>query len=439
MKDTITRPPHRPPQAVLPAPRRDSSAFELVAVRQGAELEIWLDRLETDEPVAGATIDVETPTGSTTAVEAQNGGYRIPAQWASAAGRYDLIFTVTDKGDADVLTATLVVPDRSPAKTESLAGSKLGTLEGATTLIVAVASLVFGAFSALTLRKRPILWTPLIALFLVIAVGAVRLLAHEGHDHPDEAKGSPAAKGDRSQILPDGSIFMPKPTQRVLAVRTTVSREEEHKRTVELPGRIIPDPNKSGLVQAATAGRLSAPPAGFPKLGTRVEAGDVLAYVTTPFLAIDQPTLRQQAGDLAQQISIVERRVARYETLAKTGAVAQAALDDARLDRRSEHDHFPDRRPGPPLGRGALLRGHARRPYRFRAYCRGSQAFPRLRWGGVCRSQPSIASRFFDQGSGRTSPGAVRERVRGDARCDGGPRCATRKRRSTREWGKHCL
>jgi hypothetical protein len=105
-----------------------------------------------------------------------------------------------------------------------------------------------------------------------------------------------------------------------------MSREEEHKKTVELPGRIVPDPNGSGLIQAA--GRLSAPLAGFPKLGTSVTAGDVLAYGTTPFLALDKPALRQQAGDLAQQISIVERRV-RYESLVKSPAVAEVTLDDA--------------------------------------------------------------------------------------------------------------
>ncbi|VTZ50661.1 Multidrug efflux pump subunit AcrA (Membrane-fusion protein) [Methylocella tundrae] len=317
----------------FPRAEAASSAFELVAIKQGAELETWLDRFETNEPVRDAIIDVETPAGPATAVKAPNGSYRIPAAWASAPGRYDLIFTVTDGGNVDVLTATLVVPVTSSRKTEPLLGPNQGSLlGGVSTMAVAVASLLFGAFSALAFRKRPILWAPAIAAFLVIAVGAVRLLAHEGHDHPDEAKGSPAAKGDRSQILPDGSIFMPKPTQRVLAVRTTVNREEEHKRTVELPGRIIPDPNKSGLVQAAAAGRLSAPPAGFPSLGARVEAGDVLAYVTTPFLALDQPTLRQQAGDLAQQISIVERRVARYETLVKSAAIAQVTLDDARLE-----------------------------------------------------------------------------------------------------------
>jgi multidrug efflux pump subunit AcrA (membrane-fusion protein) len=42
--------------------------------------------------------------------------------------------------------------------------------------------------------------------------------------------------------------------------------------------------------------------------------------------------MRQQQGDLDQQISIVERRVARYENLAPSGAVARVQLDEARLE-----------------------------------------------------------------------------------------------------------
>ena len=85
-------------------------------------------------------------------------------------------------------------------------------------------------------------------------------------------------------------------------------------------------------MQAAAVGRLSPPPGGFPRLGAPVKAGDVLAFVATPFLAIDQSTMHQQQGDLDQQISIMERRIARFETLAKTGAVAAVTLDEARLE-----------------------------------------------------------------------------------------------------------
>jgi RND family efflux transporter MFP subunit len=105
-----------------------------------------------------------------------------------------------------------------------------------------------------------------------------------------------------------------------------------YRRSIELPGRVIPDPNASGYVQTAVGGRLSPPGGGFPRLGTRVKKGDILAYVSAPLQAIDVSTMRQQQGDLEQQISIVERRLARYETLAPSGAVARSQLEDARLE-----------------------------------------------------------------------------------------------------------
>ena len=42
--------------------------------------------------------------------------------------------------------------------------------------------------------------------------------------------------------------------------------------------------------------------------------------------------MRQRQGELDQQISIVERRAARYEPLAQSGAVSRVQLDEARLE-----------------------------------------------------------------------------------------------------------
>ena len=133
-------------------------------------------------------------------------------------------------------------------------------------------------------------------------------------------------------MLSDGSVFVPKSTQRILAIRTVVTEPAVYRRTIELPGRIIPDPNASGFVQAAVGGRLAPPDGGFPRLGTPVKKGDVLAYVTPPMQAIDVSDMRQRQGELDQQISIVERRLARYETLAPSGAVARVQLDETKLE-----------------------------------------------------------------------------------------------------------
>lgn len=326
-----------PAQPGAPRLEASSNAFELVAVAQGGSLRIWLDRFETNEPVPKATIDVETPAGPQSAHAESDGTYLLAAPWAATRGSHDLIFTVATGGEVDMLTATLTVPP-SPAPGGAKGANRSALFDSTSLAGTGVAGLILGAFLSIGLRRRPLVWAPAMALLMLVAFGAVRLLAHEGHDHGDEQAAVPAAAGDRAQVLADGSVFLPKPTQRVLAVRTNIGRADQFAKRTELPGRIVPDPNGSGLVQAAAAGRLAPPPSGFPRLGAQVKAGEVLAFVSTPFLAIDQSTMRQQQGDLDQQISIVERRISRYELLSKTGAVAQVTLDEARLELQGLRD-----------------------------------------------------------------------------------------------------
>ena len=203
---------------------------------------------------------------------------------------------------------------------------------------------------AIGLARRKRGQTVALLLLAVTALLGGHAHAHEGEDHSTPAPpavgskvGPPAAtpsatSRDLAQRLPDGSVFVPKVAQRILAIRTLLAAQGVFRRTVELPGRIIPDPNASGLVQASVGGRLSPPLGGFPRLGTRVTKGDVLAYVTPPLQAIDVSDMRQRQGELDQQIAIVERRVARYVPLAASGAVSRVQLDEARLELQGLQD-----------------------------------------------------------------------------------------------------
>lgn len=179
---------------------------------------------------------------------------------------------------------------------------------------------------------------------IVLLIGGMAF-AGEGHDHDVDSppvqgmRSQPASRGiERARRMPDGAVFVPKSTQRLLTVRTEVTAEAAHRRTVELPGRIIADPNSSGVVQSSVGGRLSAPKAGFPGLGARVRKGDVLATVTPPVQAVDMSDMRQTQGNLDQQIDIVARRVTRYEKLAASGSVAMTALDDTRAELKGLQD-----------------------------------------------------------------------------------------------------
>ena len=267
-----------------------------------------------------------------------------PAPWSVHPGRYDLIFTVTKDETADVLPLSLVVLPPATEKSPSsswFTNSALanGVKERIAETDFAILSIAIGAFiagaiaTALALRRRKSHMAAILALTLAVALTNSSASAHEGEDHGPQANANAAVTvRDTAQRLQDGGVFVPKSTQRILAIRTQVTELAVHRRTVEMPGRIMPDPNASGYVQASVSGRLSAPKGGFPRLGTPVKKGDVLAYVTPPMQAIDVSDMRQRQGELDQQISIVERRLARFEQLAPGGAVPRSQLEDTRLE-----------------------------------------------------------------------------------------------------------
>lgn len=316
----------------LPRGEADSDTFEIVAIVRGENLEIYLDRFATNEPVTGATLEVESPNGPVKASADADGTYRVAAPWLAKSGRTELIFTVTAGDTTDILPLTI---QSAPGVTQSAAQQETaatGPINKVSVLLVLGGALVGALLSAIVLRRGRRA-AALVAVFSVL-MGAHELQAHEGHGHEEEKAqvAISTVSGERAQRLPDGAVFVPKTVQRIFAVRTLVAENAKHRKATELPGRIIPDPNASGYVQSAVGGRLSAPPGGFPRLGTRVKQGDILGYVTPPIAAIDVSDMRQRQGELDQQISIVERRYARYEQLAPSGAISRTQLDDTRLE-----------------------------------------------------------------------------------------------------------
>ena len=352
--------------AAATAPRSTSStdALELVAIVRSGRLAVFLDRVGTNEPVTDAVVRAETPDGSVTASPMPDGSYAVDAHWSLHPGEHEVLFTVTAAGSTDMFPVTLTVREAPPPKSEagvSAWASGLAAahdfqrhLKEADPLPLAIGGTGFLLGIAVTLLmkgRRYLPATALVALIVALAF-APRAFAGEGHGH-GSAPGSqttimaaPAPGGqDLARRQPDGSIFVPKPTQRVLAVRTVVTSSDIMRRTVELPGRIVPDPSASGVVQSSVGGRLSPPESGiFPRLGTRVRKGEVLAYVTPPVQAVDASDMRQRQGELDQQIAVTERRVERYRKLAPGGAVSQVQLEDAQaelkglLDRRAALD-----------------------------------------------------------------------------------------------------
>lgn len=156
----------------------------------------------------------------------------------------------------------------------------------------------------------------LAALAFLLAGISTSALAGPGHDHGDVAPA--ASSGNGPSRLPDGSVFLPKPAQRQIGVRTLLTEAATLPRTHVLTGRVVIDPNAGGTVQALVPGRLLAGPNGLPTLGQPVRKGDILAYVEPAVSAIEHANQRAQLADLQAAEALARKRLARLRELADT-------------------------------------------------------------------------------------------------------------------------
>ncbi len=146
-------------------------------------------------------------------------------------------------------------------------------------------------------------------------------------EHLDTAVGVNASGLVR---LPDGSVNVPKLAQRRMAIRTVLAPETEAAATLELPARVVQDPNASGRVQASHGGRIEPGPKGLPVAGQPVQKGEILAWLrhhAEPYAEASQKALR---AELRASRQVADQRVQRLESL--EGTVPRKDIEAARLD-----------------------------------------------------------------------------------------------------------
>ena len=133
--------------------------------------------------------------------------------------------------------------------------------------------------------------------------------------------------------LPDGSVNVPKLAQRRMGLRTQLVLESEAAATIQLPGRVVADPNASGQVQATHGGRIEPGPRGLPIAGQPVKTGEVLAWVrhhAEPFALAAQ---QAQRSELKAARELAEQRLRRLLSL--EGTVPRKEIDAAQIDVQS--------------------------------------------------------------------------------------------------------
>ncbi|MBC7734898.1 MAG: hypothetical protein H7306_23885 [Bacteriovorax sp.] len=110
--------------SALPRVEAQTDTFELVAELRPSELVIVIDRFESNEPVLGAKLEVESGTlKAVAAFRAEQGDYAVTdaalLKALAAPGEHGLVFTLVAGKESDLLDATLVTAGGGVAATAS--------------------------------------------------------------------------------------------------------------------------------------------------------------------------------------------------------------------------------------------------------------------------------------------------------------------------------
>lgn len=313
-----------------------SPDVELLGMLHDGKLTLYVDRYASNEPIRNARIELESNGRKVQAQAEKDGSYTAAADWLRQPGKHEVMASVEADGLEDLLIGSLEVPGTKP---EALGRTWLDDAKWAAGGIAA--AILLAVLFKFLRRRNGVAATVLLPLFAAFLLGGHSNagFAHGDEDHGDKPKAAPTAvavnnvpaAAQASPVrLPDGSLFAPKPVQRLLGIRTVLGEPRDIAKTVELNGHISADPNFSGRVQSSQSGRIAAPAGGFPTLGMKVSKGHILAYIEPAASNIEKGNQQAQLAELSSNLGLAERRAERLEQLA--GSLPQKEIDAARAE-----------------------------------------------------------------------------------------------------------
>ncbi|MCH9764392.1 MAG: efflux RND transporter periplasmic adaptor subunit [Alphaproteobacteria bacterium] len=343
-----------PKKPINPRVTMTSDAYEFVGILKDHNLVIYLDRRADTSPVTGAHIELTVNDNSAAAELQPDGSYLFQNPVLHAHEKFEIVASVTEEGGNDLLVGTLDATETHKDHSEtnpfghdhaihhtnesqqSDTQNALHTIRSQLTsrpLFVFIVGTLVGVLFSLLLRAKHAVTIVLICVGIV-TTNLRPAEAGPGHDHEhgNAHQQNHNATQDAPGRTADGFIFIPKPTQRLLEIRTQILKPETVKGTQRLIGRVIADPNRNGLVQSTIRGRIKPPDSGLPVLGQKVTTGQTLALVEPAFEPIDASDVRQTAGDLEQRMAVLTARLARRRQLVDKKVASRASLQDLEIE-----------------------------------------------------------------------------------------------------------
>lgn len=174
------------------------------------------------------------------------------------------------------------------------------------------------------------LFTRMVLCLSLLAHGSAQAHGDDEHEHQTPETSKTSALVDVPKRQANGEIFLPKPAQRQLSIRTQALIQTDLKKTIELNGQVVLDPQSGGLVQTATGGQFVPAPSGIPQLGQRVQKGQVLGYIQKTQSPLEVASQQAQLAQLKSQLTLSEKRLERIQQLADT--LPKKELDAAQAE-----------------------------------------------------------------------------------------------------------
>ena len=308
-----------------------SELYEAVVQSHGDHLDLWLDRYDTNEPVTGARVAVTLGEAAEVVAEEETPGqYRVPITPLAPGASAALALSIQSAFGDDLLGGTLT--DATPPP-EPLTSRIVHALEHSWRWLLGALIVIGAAIVLLRLRaRRRDRFALSVGVVLFAAIWALQptpLGAHEGHEHADDtAPPLAATTGSRPARLADGSVFIPKPTQRLLEVRTVRVLEGDVSRSLRLAGELVGDPRASAVLQTLQGGRVAGEGGSWPELGARVRRGQVLLRLTPSGSGGERAATAAEAARVEAELAQARADLARLEGL--TGVVSRAEVETQR-------------------------------------------------------------------------------------------------------------
>jgi RND family efflux transporter MFP subunit len=284
----------------------EGDAFQVVMLPgEDGSTRLFLADLETNAPVAGATIDAEAAGWQGQAHPESPGLYHLA--WTPPADGADVTLMIGAQGRDDLVLVRGVAPlpplPAAAPPVEHWRHYAAGGLIGAG----------LGLAGLLLSRRRAA------AVILALLPLSGNALAHDGHDHGAAPPPSP----------PGTQLALPKATQFLLGIRTLRVEPREAADTVRVVGRVVPDPAGYARVQPSQPARVIFDPNfPLPVPGQWVRRGQVIAVLEPTLTSLERSDKRATLYRVESDIAIQEREAARQVALG--GIVAPKTVEDTR-------------------------------------------------------------------------------------------------------------